>query len=451
VAGAALNLEGNFVQNADGTLRVLVSPAASPFATTHFVITGTATLAGGVKYYFAPGTYHPGTIAFISATGGITGGFSSASYNLPPAGLLGQTLVSGTDGALSFAALAVAPLAAITVAPLDDGIFSDEIQSSAAQAQQGNAALLAKAAQGDAANSGSCGAPGTSRQAGAQKIASAVAGAICGAGGWIQATGTAMRAEGSDGVAGYGASNAGFLAGISRVVNNAGLRLGMAVGYDETALNSAGSKGTVDTTRVGLFGSQPLGRFTIAGDFMYGASNTTTNRVTGAGNAGSSHYGDVFSGGVQISAAMQLRGLTLTPTAGLRIAAVNAGGFDENGNGFAAAFAVSGAASGYDSVQPYVTMDISRAFLTQSGIAVTPDAALGYVYEAGTRGRAVTLQARDGTQFASQHIALADSAAQASAGISAGRGNWSLYTDYSAELAGNWVSQTGEAGLRVRF
>jgi hypothetical protein len=445
IAGAGLNLAGNFVQNADGTLRVLVSPAASPFATTHFVIAGTASLAGGVKYYFAPGTYKAGSVDFITATGGITGGFSSASYNLPPAGLLGQTLISGANGALSFAAL--------TIAPLNDSIFSDEIQSGAAQAQLGNAALLAKATAGDAANAGSCGPQSAAPQgqASVQKIASAVAGAICGAGGWFQATGTAMRAYGNTDVSGYGANTAGFLAGISRAVNNAGLRLGVAVGYDETALRSGGGKGTVDTTRVGLFVAQPLGRFTVAGDFMFGASSTATNRATGAGEAKSGHAGDVFSGGLQVSTVMQLHGVSLTPTAGLRIAVVNAGGFDETGYGFAAPFTVSGARLGYDSVQPFVTLDISRAFLTPSGVAVTPDASLGYVYEAGARSRAVALQARDGTPFASQDIALAGSAAQASAGISAGQGMWSLYARYSAQVGGNWVSQTGEAGLRVRF
>ncbi len=447
VAGAALNLTGNFVQNPDGTLRVLVSPAASPFATTHFVITGTASLAGAVKYYFAPGTYKPGTVAFISATGGITGGFGAASYILPPAGLTGQTLIFSSDGDLRFAALTA-------VAPLDDSIFSDEIQSSAAQAQQSNAALLDKAVAGDAAaGSGSCGAPAgmPQGQSSVQKLSSAVAGAICGAGGWIQAEGTAMRAYGNTDVAGYGGNTAGFLAGIGKAVNNAGLRLGIAVGYDETALQSAGSKGTVDTTRVGLFGAQALGNFTIAGDFMFGASNTNTNRATGAGEANSSHAGEVFSGGLQVSTALQLAGISLVPAAGIRIAAVNAGGFDESGNAFAAPFTVAGASSGYDSVQPYVTIDISRAFLTPSGIAIRPDASLGYLYEAGSRGRAVTLQARDGTAFASQDIVLAGSAAQASAGISAGRGNWSLYARYSAEVAGNWVSQTADAGLRVRF
>jgi hypothetical protein len=446
IAGAALNLAGNFVQNPDGTLRVLVSPAASPFTTTHFVITGTASLAGAVKYYFAPGTYKAGTVAFISATGGIAGGFSAASYILPPTGLTGQTLIFSSDGDLRFAALTA-------VAPLDDSIFSDEIQSSAAQAQQANAALMDKASAGDAAGSGSCAAPGGTAQSqtSAQKLASAVAGAICGAGGWIQAEGTVMRAYGGGDVPGYGANTGGFLAGIGKAVNNAGLRLGIAVGYDETALQSAASKGAVDTTRVGLYGSQALGRFTLAADFMFGASTTTTNRETGAGEANSTHAGESFSGGLQVSTSVALGGISLAPAAGLRIAAVNAGGFNESGDGFTAPFAVAGAASGYDSVQPYVTLDISRAFLTHSGITITPDASLGYVYEAGSQRRAVTLQARDGTAFASQDIALAVSAAQASAGISAGKGIWSLYARYSAEAAGNWVSQTGEAGLQVRF
>jgi hypothetical protein len=38
-----------------------------------------------------------------------------------------------------------------------------------------------------------------------------------------------------------------------------------------------------------------------------------------------------------------------------------------------------------------------------------------------------------------------------SAGIAAGRDNWSLFAHYTAYVSGNWTSQTAEAGLQVKF
>ncbi len=456
IIGTPLNLTGNFVQNPDGTLRVLVNPSDSPFVTTHFNITGTAQLAGGVAYYFAPGTYSAGTIAFLSAAGGVTGGFTSVTYNNPPAVYTHSTLIFSSDGDLRLA------IPAAIVAPLDDSIFSDEIQSSAATAQTGNTALLNKASEGEAASAeaATCAAEAAVTPAdvtpgqvsGTEKLTNAVASAICGAGGWIQATGTAMRAYGDSDVPSYDADTAGFLAGIDKPVNTYGLRLGLAVGYDETfLLNGAGSKGQVDTTRFGIFGSQPIGQFTLAGDFMFGLSNTTTQRVTGVGYANSTHAGDVFSGALQIETLEQEKYFDLIPQAGIRIAAVNAGGFDETGSNIVEPFSLIGAHSGYDSVQPFVTLSLSHRYLTGTGVSITPEASLGYFYEAGSRGRAVTLDARDGTVFTSHYVTLAGSAGQGEFSLAASKGLWSWYARYSADVAGNWVSQTGEAGLRLRF
>jgi uncharacterized protein with beta-barrel porin domain len=448
ILGTPLNLTGNFVQNPDGTLRVLVNPSNSPFATTRFNIGGAAQLAGGVKYYFAPGTYSAGTISVLTAAGGVTGGFSSVTYNGASAALGHETLITAASVDLRLTGI---------VAPLDDSIASDEIQSSAAQAQSGNAALLDKASEGEAAGAGpkTCApeaavTPG--QVSGVAKMTNAVAGAICGAGGWIQATGTAMRADGDASVPSYDADTAGFLAGIDRKVNNEGLRLGLAAGYDEIFLrNGAGSKGQVETTRFGLFGSQTLGRFTLAGDFMAGISNITTNRVTGVGPAHATNGGDSFAGGLQIETLVQETYFDLVPRAGIRIAAVSAGGFDETGGNAAEPFSLTGETSGYVSVQPFVNLSLSHRFVTESGIAITPEASLGYVYEAGARGRAVTLNARDGTKFSSSDVSLAGSAGQAAFSLSASQGMWSLYASYGADVAANWVSQTGEAGLRLRF
>jgi hypothetical protein len=465
IIGQPLSLTGNFTQNADGTLRVIVTPAE----TSQLLITGGASLNGGLVYNFAPGTYVPKVFPFITTTSGTTGGFTTITYNNAPANLLHTTTYADNDANLVLYQQGTTPptptpppAPPIVVAPEDDSVFSAENQQSALNAQAASASLLAKAAEGEAAGAEAavCGSEAGTTPADVTpdkvtrtaRLANAVANAFCGAGGWIQGSGTVFNADGSATVDGYQADTAGFLAGIDKALNAQGTRLGIAIGYDESSIKTGlGSKGTVDTTRVGLFGSQPVGVFTIAGDLMYGHFDTTTERVTGVGTAGSKTSGNIVSGGIEAETLLPIDGYNIIPAAGIRIASVSAGGFAESAPGEEQAFAVRGAGSGYDSVQPFVNIDVSKKFLTPDYIAIMPDLSAGYLYEAGTRGRAVTVNSQDGTTFETSHLGLAGSAAELQAGVSAGKDNWALYARYSADISANWTSQTGEVGLRIRF
>jgi hypothetical protein len=491
--GSTLYLTGNFTQNADGTLLVAVAPEEESFTTSDFVITGSASLSGAVLFTFAPGTYEAGSHSFLSATN-VTGTFTSQHYTNTPNGLTASVtypdetdpllVLTGSGGTgivntgttttstttttptmtttpviTTTAAPATTPAAPrIVVRPPDTGVFADELQSTANLAQASNAALLGKAAEGGAAASAVCAAEAgvtpaqTTPQTttGVEKLTNAVADAFCGAGGWIQASGTAMDVEGDGDIPGYNADTAGFLAGIDTPVGDAGTRLGLAVGYDETFLaDSAGGKGQVDTVRAGIFGSQPLGPFMLAGDFLYGHTSTNSQRVTGIGYGTSSEDGNIISGAVQADTLLHLGTINLIPQAGLRVAGVSTGSFAESG--LLPAFALTGDSGFYTSVQPFVNLDVSSVFLTASNVVVTPDASFGYAYEAGDIGRAVGVTAHDGTHFSSDYLKLDPSIGELSAGISAGKDWWSLYARYSAAVTGNWTSQTGEAGLRIKF
>jgi uncharacterized protein with beta-barrel porin domain len=465
IIGTPLSLAGNFVQNADGTLQIIVTPAA----TNQLLATGTARLDGALNYTFAPGTYVAKTYPFLVTGGATTGTFASITYNAAPANLLHATTYETNDTSLVLydpgspaPASNPVPNPPLVVAPIDDSIFSDENQQNALNAQAASMSLLQKAAEGDQedAEAAVCASEAGATPAdvepdkttGTAQLANAAGNAFCGAGGWIQATGTIFNADGNAGVDGYRTGTAGFLAGIGKVINTQGTRLGVAVGYDESNVKtSLGSKGDIDTVRVGLYGSQPVGVFTIAADFMYGHFDTTTSRVTGIGEAGSKESGDIFSGGIEAETLLPINGYDIVPAAGIRIAAVNTGGFAESAPGVETAFALTGANSGYDSVQPFINIDLSRKFVTPNDIAIMPDILAGYVYEAGTRGRAVTVDSQDGTAFETAHAGLAGSAAELQAGLSAGEGNWAFYARYTADLAGNWTSQSAEAGLRIRF
>jgi uncharacterized protein with beta-barrel porin domain len=284
------------------------------------------------------------------------------------------------------------------------------------------------------------------------QMANAFADGFCGAGGWLEGSVGASNVNGSGDASNYSTNSGGFLAGVDKVVNPSGTRLGVAVGYDETWLHdNASGKDSIDTTRVGLYGAQPLGQFVLAGDFMLGFANNTATRPTGVGPAHATYSGTDYGGGVQLATQMDYNGVTVRPAAGIRFGEAHSNGFSESGVAYVPAFAVNGASNTDTSVQPYVKVGVSRSFLTPSAIAVTPSASIGYTVEAGDTGKAATVTAMDGTQFATAHANLNSSVAQISLGLAAGKDNWSLYAHYSAYLAGNWTAQVGEAGLQVKF
>jgi hypothetical protein len=465
VAGTALDLTGNFTQTAAGTTRVLVSPSG----TTEFNITGAAQLSGNLEYVLAPGAYAPETDTFLTASNGVTGSFANVTVDAPAAQTPVETAPAATAPAVTApaaAAVVTTPVAAapavqsttpaipaalvvsdtaraasveiterFTVAPDDDGIFAEANQAMALDADRDSDIVLGHA------NGQATSCPAGTLPAGAG-IAGALASGFCQAGGWVEATGSKMNADA------YGTTNSGFLAGLDRNIGTA--KIGLAVGYDETSLNDKqGGAASVDTMRIGAYGAVPMGAVTLSASAMDGLATETTTRNSGVGNAAARMSGNVFAGAVQAAMPMQLGGLTVTPAAGLQVANVSTGGFVEHAH--IRLFAVTGAASGGTTLRPYIRMAVGGNFVTASGLTVSPVASLGVTYQTGNAGGAVNLAARDGTQFAAGTPALGAAAGQVMAGISAGRGNWSVSARYSAQVSGNWSSQTVSAAFQVKF
>jgi Autotransporter beta-domain len=439
IIGAPLNLTGDFSQGATGTLRVVVTPSE----TSQFNVAGAVRLGGNLVYVLAPGAYAPRNTTFLTASGAVTGSFANvtatqaAQNQVDPAPApVAVALASGGHGA------DLVVTQGFVVTPADDALFADAAQAMVQDTQLAGDVLLGHAV---AANTEPCPAAGALRgnadtQAG---IAEAIAGAFCNAGGWLQASGTRMDAQG-----GYDAQNVGFLAGIDRVVNGGGTRLGLAVGYDDTTLaDKSGGKARVGTARVGVYGTQPIGRFVLLGEVMGGFASENTTRVTGAGYAGGRANGRSISGGLDLARQMSVQGVTLLPAAGVRFASAGMGGLSETAQN--SAFALRVGAAGETSVQPFLNLAAGYRFITAAKMVVTPQLGAGVAYEAGNR--AVTVTAADGSSFAAGAKRLDPAEGQFSAGVSAGRGNWSLDVRYAALVSGNWSSQTVEAGVQARF
>jgi hypothetical protein len=324
--------------------------------------------------------------------------------------------------------------AAFTVAPADDALFAQTNQAMTLEGEQASEALLDHAG----GSSGGC-----AKLAGGTGIAGALAAGFCQAGGWVEASGSRLDVSGA-----FGAGNAGFLAGVDRLVGAA--RLGLAVGYDDTDLtDKAGGKAGVGTVRLGIYGALPVGALVLSGDVMDGLSSANFSRNTEAGYAASEAGGNVFAGAVQVAMPMRLDGVLLQPAAGLDFAHVSTGGFAETAP--YSAFAVHTAASGGTGLRPYARVAVSQTFVTASQLVVTPTVSLGVSYQTGDAGGGVRMTTQDGSGFSASAPQLNGAAAQVMAGVSAARGNFSVTAKYEAELAGNWASQSVEAEMELKF
>ncbi len=301
-------------------------------------------------------------------------------------------------------------------------------------------ALLERADDND---HGACAnlAPQGGGQAG--NVAVALASGLCRMGGWLQAAGSDFSTDGA-----YDSRGGGFLAGLDRTIGSG--RLGVAVGYDAFNLtDEAGSKASLETVRLGLYGGLNLGRAALSADIMDGLVSTNTTRVTGAGSAVASGNGNVLSAALQAALPFYAWGADMRPAAGLQITRLSLGALSEAAATQALAVQTQAASGTY--VAPYMRLTISRRFLTAHGLEITPDVVLGLTVNATNPGAAVTMTAQDGSQFSAAPLHLSPVSGLAGLGLEMGRGQWRLSAHYAATLAGNWHAQSVVADFVLKF
>lgn len=466
VMGTPLSLTGDFVQNASGTLRVLVTPGGmSPFA-----ITGAAMLGGTLRYVLAPGTYVPGSHTFLTATGGISGNFDQVTSSQTGLAATSLHLGQGAVIAVTAAAPAAAPVSAaasdapvgiaaagvsaavpaaavlslstpVVVAPAGASLFADTTQAMALGALANGQALLDHATGSQTAN---CQMPPAGGSGQAANMATAMASALCAAGGWMQVTGNIASATDA-----YSLNGGGFLAGFDHA-NGIGGRIGFALGYDsETLSGNAGGTAGLQTIRLGLYASQPLGRFVLSADVMGGIVSSNTTRYTGADAATAKGSGHTMSGDVQLAMPLFYDGAVITPAFGVNLASVSAGALNETSA--TQAFALNVASASGTTLAPYLRLDVQKRFVTASNLVIIPDVSLGAAAMLNNPGANTQLTTQDGTVFMTHPEHMAPISGQFSAGGSIGRGAWSITARYSTSAGGNWSGQSLQAGVQVRF
>ncbi|WP_321786382.1 autotransporter domain-containing protein [Paraburkholderia sp. J94] len=423
-----LTIGGNYTQASSATLAIEVSPTAA----SQLAVNGKATLNGVLAITYDPGTYTARTYTLVSATGGVSGTFSSVTST-------GQSNIGTLASAVTYGAndvelvLSGTNTGTTVVAPTNTSIYTATGTSAILGAQAQSAALLARL--GNVSINGSTNAS----TAGAGNPA-----------GWITATGIQTKLGGTNGEPGFQADRYGFLAGLEQQLG--AYTAGVALGYDHTDIDESntGDSGTADTLRAALYGGRAYGPVNLGATLGFGLDFLSQKRPFGSiGTAEGDHMGEEFNVGGQASLPMTLGSFTVTPRVGLRYAYFHANDFSESGAGG------QDLAVGSDNVrslQPYVGVTVDRAF----GDALRPVNAqlrIGYAHELLDANRAVSVAASDGTLFTAPGTSLPRGYFTAGAGVTLHpRKHLSVSLSYDALINTTHASaQQGEVRVGYQF
>ena len=426
-----LTITGNYVQGSNGELLVTVTPTIVSL----LKVSGTATLAGNVTFAYAPGTYSAGTFPIVTAAGGLSGTFGTktstgsvpsiaqaVTYTSTAANLV---LGSGTSTAV--------------VSPSDGSLFNAQDSVAAIVARDALTTLMAVPEQACNTTIG-------------ERPQTAYGPLSCQGGFWIQEDAAPISSHGSASTASFNAMTAHSTVGYDRPVLDTGARLGGAVGYDQTWMHDGvGSTANQQTVRLSMYGAMPAGPLVLNAALSYGLDTAASRRATGVGGATESHNGNEFAGGAQASLPVPLGGLLFTPRIGVQLVDLHADSFTESATGNASSFGVAGNSANLVAVTTYVHASLSSGFVTASQYVVQYNGEVGYDYQGGSVSPTVQLTAQDGTSFISAREKLARGSAALGLGVSVGRGNWSVYAGYKADVASNWTGQNVRVGLRLVF
>lgn len=267
--------------------------------------------------------------------------------------------------------------------------------------------------------------------------------------GWVQANGTFLDTDRRGTEPGLSATSGGLEGGGDIILPQA-VRLGAAIAYENIHVSDdAGGRGDTDLVRVSLYGSKTVRKIGFSAALSYAHGFNSTDRATGDGVASAHPDSDEVIGAFQASAPFLAGGVLVTPSAGVQVAHLHTDAFAERSR--IAAFAVRGDSSSATRASPYVTVGLSRGFVTASGVEVTPDLLVGFRDDGVTDGARLTLHAADGTAFRGVHYEETGGGALLGASISAHRGAWTATAKYRATIAGGWTDNQVEAALHMAF
>lgn len=506
---------GSYTQQGGGTLAITVTPAA----VSKLNVTGTASLAGTLALQAAPGSYRiGGRYTVVSAAGGISGTFgqitgasispiltlvpsylpnqvdltvnaSTTGTDATYAGLAGNGSQRSIGAALDAISRNPAPgflpvLAAITALPTTGQIQNalDQIGSGAqSSAGAGSAAVSGGMAMASAVGEqvfGSHGAPtggatlaqaprSTRVQLASLDPVAALAAAPDAPtaavptpwSAWLSGYGIFGAVGGNANASGYSYAGAGTVVGADYRISTAWLA-GMLAGYAGTSSGVSGlaTKGTVETTSVGLYGSWTgLERLYVDGMVAYGYSDNSLTRTIAfpgfaAVTARARSHGNQFMSSLETGYRLgNGEAVTVTPFLGLQTSVLDQSTFTESGAG-ALNLTVNG--QSIASIRSQIGGRASRDVVMGESAIVNLSMKVGWAHDLSDNGRTATASfaGTPGSTFSVQGAARGRDSALVGAGIATDIGTTgSVYLRYDGDLNEHDAAHAVIGGLRLAW
>ncbi|NSX04284.1 autotransporter-associated beta strand repeat-containing protein [Cupriavidus gilardii] len=477
-----LNVNGNYVQQADGVYQAHVDPTSS--ASDRIAVSGSATLAEGARLNVTKtsnAAYVAGTrYTVLTAAGGLNGAFTLAGdtavtafmglrgdYDANNAYLVvqqaraidnaGQTpnqiaAGRGVDSLAGNDPLKIAVLNLTDDAAARNALdqLSGEIRASIRTASIEESRFVRDAAtdrlrdafcavgseqdKRDARGTAHCG-PESSRPSG-----------------WVRVFGAWGSHDGNGNAGAMHSSTGGILLGADSAVSQ-NWRVGVLAGYSHTNVDvdSRHSSGSIDNYHAGIYGGGQWGALGLRTGAAYTWQDIGTSRSVNFAGFRDHARADYRAGMAQVFGDLGYRidagRYSYEPFVNVAHVNLDTRGFDEQGG--AAALASPGNTSDvtFSTLGLRTTADISLGRLTG-----TLRGSLGWRHAFGDRTPMSTLALRGGDQFGVAGVPIADDAAVVNAGLDIKVGKaTTMGLSYSGQFAGNSRAQTVKASLKVLF
>ena len=269
---------------------------------------------------------------------------------------------------------------------------------------------------------------------------------------WVQYSGGSSSFSGSNGL---NSSVFGLQGGFDHAISDT-LHLGVEAGFDRINGNDHnGGNGNIDNVHGGVYAYANAGPVVLSGMIDQAHSSYRVYRQTGIGHGVANPSGDTTAAALQAAWPMTAAQWKVTPAIGALYQHQSLDAFGEtvpSSNPLASAFAVQGARSTYDTLQPYARVLVSRPFVAQ-GISYVPQFDVGYRYDTrGVNNAVVHVTSQDGTAFTLPGDSLGRGVATLGARITAQAGaSWSLYLDYQGQFASHLNDSALSVGFTKKF
>ncbi len=279
---------------------------------------------------------------------------------------------------------------------------------------------------------------------------------------WLQAAGGFSNLSGHADAPSVRTTGGGVVFGVEKVLN-AGALVGLAAGYDSTAVATSQLNGAsrVDGYRIAAYARMSLGERLpwLGGSLAYSRSRATGGRTLAlgldgpfptGGSVSDKIDGNTFAGQLQLGQRFTVAGFDLVPTAAIQALRYEQGSFTETGT-TGAELAVGGRTR--TSLRSVLGAIVSRAVNLTDGMVLSPAASLGWAHEFADRGSVLNAAfATGGNSFRIDGAVPGRDAALL--GLSAtlqANTKLAIYLAYNAALAQRSTGQGITGGIRYTW